>query len=87
VVSSPAIRRSARIVSAATLILIIFHNAVEFRHYQSRPDLNWSKTADHIQSALDLKKAHLLGRAIRVEEIEVHPRDYRYRFFSVTVNP
>jgi hypothetical protein len=87
VVSSPAIRWAARTVTAAVLILITFHNASRFRHDQDRPDLNWAKTADHIQSALDLQKAHLLDRPIRVEGIEVHPRDYRYRFFSVTVNP
>jgi hypothetical protein len=87
VVSSPAIRQSARTVTAAVLILISLHNVSQFPHYQSRPDLNWSKTADHIQSALDLKKAHLLDRPIRVERIEVHPRHYRYRFFSVTLSP
>jgi hypothetical protein len=87
VVSDPARRQEARTVTALALLLITFHNASQFGRYHPRPDLNWPQTANHIQSALDLKKTHELHRPIHVEGIEVHPKYYRYRFFSVTVDP
>lgn len=87
IVSGTPVRRGARAVCAAVLLLITFHNVLLASFPLPRPDLHWPRTAATIQRALDLRRTGRLDAPVRIEGIEAHPHTYKYRLFAITISP
>ena len=62
-----------RAVSAFGLLLLMRSGVFENPSVNPRPDLNWSRTAEKIQAAVNLKRAGNLKSPVSFRNVRLHP--------------